>query len=124
MNKATIEMKTKALMNLYNLPLFVGSSSFISDKAKRFLAATNTVHAPVASHERQARALWTFKRRTHVNCLGLAAFSFSGNMDVFEPVISTREKLLGFSIVSTTEPGAIFPRIPRRKTNTQIKTSD
>lgn len=94
-------------MKLYNLPLYLGSSSPISDNATLFLIEEKVPRKAIASHEMQEKSLWALRRRTHVTCLVLAAFCFSWNTDDFESLISTKEMLLGFSIVTTTELGAI-----------------
>lgn len=105
--KATTEIARKSLIKLYNLPLYLGSSSPISDNATLFLIEEKVPRKAIASHEMQEKSLWALRRRTHVTCLVLAAFCFSWNTDDFESLISTKEMLLGFSIVTTTELGAI-----------------
>lgn len=110
--KAAIEMARKALMNLYNLPLFLLSSSssslLISDKAILFFTEKNADLEAIASLEMYERTLWALRRRTHVNCLVLTAFCLS--RAEFESLISTKEILFGLSIVTTTELGAIFSK--------------
>lgn len=104
MDKATMEITRQALMNLYIcFPLLFGSSSsfmFLAEKAIRFLTEAT-------SHERHEMTLWALRRRNHENCLGLMDLRLSGNEDGSEPLISSKEKLSGFSIVTATEFGAM-----------------
>lgn len=93
-------------MILYNL-LLLASSSLTSDNAMRFLTDKSLVLKAIASHEIQATILWALRRRNQVNCFRLTAFCFSRSRGESEPLISTKENLLGFSIVTTTELGAI-----------------
>lgn len=85
----------------------------------RFLTEVNTVLTVKAIHEKKNRALWALRRRTHVSCFGLAAFCFSGSNNESEALISTRGKLLCFSIVTTTELGAIWVRIQKKNRETE-----
>ena len=108
-----MEMTRQALMNLYIcFPLLLGSSSsftFLEEKAIRFLTEAK-------SHERAETTLWALRRRNHENCFGLMDFLLlSGNEDGSEPLISSKEKLSGFSIVTATEFGGAMNERERER---------
>lgn len=105
MIKPMIEIIRQTLMNLYNFPLLLPSSSLISDRETRFLIVASFALEAMVSHVMILKALWAFSKRTQVNCflLTFADFFFS---PVFVPFNSDVNPL-GFSTVSTTASGAI-----------------
>uniref|UniRef100_A0A7C9CWM0 Uncharacterized protein n=1 Tax=Opuntia streptacantha TaxID=393608 RepID=A0A7C9CWM0_OPUST len=99
-----IEVNKQALMNLYNFPLLLPSSSLISDIVTRFLMAVSLVFEAMVSHVMALMAFWAFRRRDQVNCFVLTVFSF---FPVFAPFGSNNVNPLGFSTVTVTVLGAM-----------------